>query len=339
MTWLLNLRTGVKLQWLFGGGLILVVAVVVYCLSRLAAVDAIAGNIATGPLSKVESLDRISATVQAFRSTQVQLVLGTGGNPSDRLADAEGKYEPEVQSLEAKYGSLAASGADRDRFSNLCSDWADYEAMSNQLATLCQGNRQAATTFLMGRLRSRYSAVGQDISSLISINEDQAASLVAPVHTVYRTTLVTMVVLLVAILAIGSLVCRSIVIHVSSSIRDVSTRLESLRSLCITNLQEALRAMECGDLTAEIATGTQPIAVRTIAARSEQRISSRTHFSQGRTCAAARAVLGWESVAGSLAPRAGRGSCRLRLRRRRGTMPAGRRMRAGRSAAGWPRLE
>ena len=67
----------------------------------------------------------------------------------------------------------------------------------------------------------------------------------------------------VMVLFLATGICLGITRYMTSTLAQVSGRLEALNTVCITNLGTAVQAMEQGDLTARIITGTEPLAIHT----------------------------------------------------------------------------
>ena len=68
--------------------------------------------------------------------------------------------------------------------------------------------------------------------------------------------------LLALAVLLGTLTGWLITRYMTRTLAETSARLEKLRSLCVTNFEAAVQAMERGDLTAEIVTGTEPLDIR-----------------------------------------------------------------------------
>jgi methyl-accepting chemotaxis protein len=105
--------------------------------------------------------------------------------------------------------------------------------------------------------------IGKTMDAMVAYNDKFAADAVKEAQAAYAVARGLTVGLLIAAIVIGALFSVFITRSITGPLSQLSGRLDSLRGVCVTNLAAAIEAMEHGDLTVKVQTGTAPLSMDT----------------------------------------------------------------------------
>ena len=108
---------------------------------------------------------------------------------------------------------------------------------------------------------AQFDALHDRTQAMVDYNMREGEGLSRRATTSYAAVRATVLGLLALALLLGALAGWFISRYITGTLAEVSGRMETLQSLCVTSLGHAIEAMERGDLTAEIVTGTAPLNI------------------------------------------------------------------------------
>lgn len=248
MRWYYNLKTSLKLGLGFGLCLVLTAFVAFIGLSKIDGQYEDARSIVNDPLVGNATMGEVLVASRVYR---------------DHLTDAnKGKvvsgneFAESIKATEAKmdtYEATITQADDRANFAKFKKSWETYVGLSKSgFGAENEAKNQATFKVFandIAEIQSWNLAWGKKLLSHTATRRDQA-----------RTLLVG---LLGVSLLISLFVAVSTTRFIVRQLNELKTRMESLQGLCFTNLASAMEALEHGDLTPEIKTGTHPIEVST----------------------------------------------------------------------------
>lgn len=265
MNWFYNLKTARKLALGFGLCLALAVLIGVVAITRMAQMNRKAATLAAGTSRGMRALVAFSAPMRQFRITEYRAALN---NDPAKLATDEARLallRAEAEQGLAAYGSAAAAPEDRANFEALKASWAQYLALHDrELApALRRADSAREKTLLNKTMRDISLHMYDQLDAMLEWNERLSARLSAEADQAYVSARAVVLCLLALAVALGTLAGVVISRYITGTLAQVSGRLQTLNTICVANLNAAVAALEQGDLTAQIKTGTEPLAIHT----------------------------------------------------------------------------
>jgi methyl-accepting chemotaxis protein len=272
-----NLSTSVKLGIGFGTCVLLTVAVGVFSLVQLAKVNQPAREVVEHHLANAIAFGEIDSNMQQVRAREFRHMLAIGN--MQEMQAAEEAARKNIQAVEEAFKQYEASlkqTEDRQTFEELKSAWAEYVALHKQLIQLNrQGKRDEAERFVAEKmrpvLRERIEPLIQKIDEEIAQKSKRAGAVIGEAYQ--RARLWTGIFVVCAVL-VGSLFAWLISRYLTGVVHQIVDGLESLRIRDLASLQQAMQAMEQGNLTAEVVIQSSPLNLST---RDEFGVLARTY--------------------------------------------------------------
>jgi len=261
-----NLSTSVKLGIGFGTCVLLTVAVGVFSLVQLAKVNQPAREVVEHHLANAIAFGEIDSHIQQVRAREFRHMLAIGN--TQEMQKAEEAARKNIQAVEEAFKQYEASlkGTEgRQTFEELKSAWAQYVALHDQLIQLnTQGKRSEAERFMAEKMRpillERIDPLIQKIDEEIAQKSKRAGAVIGATYGKARFWVGLFVVCAVLVASLfGLLIAR----YLTRVVHQMVHGLESLRTGDLSGLEQAMRAMEQGNLTAEVITQTAPINLST----------------------------------------------------------------------------
>ncbi|MGI4788177.1 MAG: methyl-accepting chemotaxis protein [Janthinobacterium lividum] len=262
MNWFRNLKTARKLGLGFGICLLLASAVGVIAVTRMAALNGINQSLTKHTFAGMESVSGLNDTVRQARLDEFQHISVKTSAEKKTVEDEMADEITSSNQALADYAAIADTPADHAKLDTLTSAWQTYLASNQTLIALSQAHHEdQARTLLTGRMTQEFSTIQDSLDALVDFNHEQAKARAAASLQSYLTGRLLVVGLLLGSILLGAASGVLITNYITGSVSEISGRLEELRSRCITNLATAILALEGGDLTCTIATGTKPLAL------------------------------------------------------------------------------
>ncbi|GIV20919.1 MAG: chemotaxis protein [Armatimonadota bacterium] len=274
-----NLSTAVKLGVGFGVCALLTAAVGIFNLVQLVKVNQPAREVVRHHLANAIAFGKMDSNMQQVRAREFRHMLAIG-DPKEMQA-AEEAAQKNIQAIEEafkQYEASLTSEDNRQTFEELKSAWAEYVKLHEQLIQLNrQGKRAEAARFVAEQmrpvLRERIDPLIQQIDQEVSEKSKRAEA--AIMGTYGRARVWTILFVLFAVM-VGVLFGWTISRYLVGVVRQMMQGMESLRTGDLSSLQQAMSAMEQGDLTAQVTTQALPLPVQT---RDEFGMLARTYNS------------------------------------------------------------
>ncbi len=259
MNWLLNLKMAHKLALGFGVCLLLTAVLGTAALSRMAQMNALSGAILTQS-SQQEALDSVVAAARHYRTVEYRLALpDSSAKTSAELRAAEADTAKTLQDLR-----MLPRDPDGVRLlAALRDQWQDYAAMQRPLlASVRKKDTAQSAALLNGSMRVKFFRMTGTLDTLSARRRAAAAEAIRQESAACAAGRSLVLSLLALTLLLGTAAAVVITRYVTGTLALLSGRLEHLNIVCVASLTHAAEAMKQGDLSAEIVTGTQPLALR-----------------------------------------------------------------------------
>ncbi len=259
-----NLKTAHKL--ILGFGLCLALSLLVggVAITRMAQLNKISENILSDSLAGVEALSAFQASARQVRTVEYRHVLSF---TPPQMAGAEAditKSEGDAQDALKKYQGSLLDPADTRNFNTLQEDWQKYEAMKDPLLAISHKNDiKACAAMLNGPMRDQFRNVQDDLNTMADWNQKHGEDYGKQAQSAYNSARLMIIGLLALAVVLGSLAAWLITRYMTQALALISGRMNTLNTICIANLGSAVAALEQGDLTAKIVTGSEALDIQT----------------------------------------------------------------------------
>jgi methyl-accepting chemotaxis protein len=260
----LNLKIAYKLAFGFGVSFALAILLGVVGLSQLSRMND------TGRLLVTQSLKSASLTSSlndTFRATRIDEYDHIGAASKAERLSIETAQREEIDVANktlAEYKTSITDTNAQQKLSDLQNLWADY-LNSNQKFMVLSGSNHDRESFKMlhGPMHEKFSHLTDKLDELVQWSEtdgDHKSQLCSSVFLNARNTSLLLIALSVLFGFVAAFVITQ---YVVLSIKRISDKLQRLGSVCLTNLGNAVQAMEHGDLTTKVASQTQALTIHT----------------------------------------------------------------------------
>ncbi len=260
MNWFANLKTAYKLALGFGLCLLLAVLVGGVAIQRMAQMNRVANLLDTDTIAGESALIDITAHARRFRSLEFQHLLAP--TPAG-MARHEGELEKEADAMQtalSTYENSISQPEDRQNFAGLKAEWNNYQPLHQSFLPVSHRNDfKAGEAMLDGPMHDQFQRFTDKLQEIKSWNDARGAKLSKEAASDYASARATVIGLLLLALVLGTLTGVAITRYITRTLALVSQRMQTLDAICISNLTAAVQALEQGDLTAEIKTGTEPL--------------------------------------------------------------------------------
>ena len=256
-----NLKTARKLMLGFGLCLTLSVLIGIIAITRMARINAAAQMLNVDTVQGLGLLTDFSAPMRQYRTTEYRAVLNndpkTYPKDENRLAELR---QATIKPL-ADYAATVQSPEDRTNITALTALWNQYLAIHDQqlVPALKRGDANQAKTLINETLRDVALKQYNLLDTMNAWNESQGARHTAEIKASYLSARTIIIGLLLLSVLLGSLAAWLITRYMTQALAEISGRITSMDTICLANLSTAVAALEQGDLTAKIVTGTNPM--------------------------------------------------------------------------------
>ena len=257
MQWFNDLRIKGKLALGFGlciGSAALACVVGINAMTKLNAASKL---IAEDSLTGAVSIGHMDSTANKIRIAEFRYALE--GPDARAMTLEEFHTEKDAFEKEAKeYGTSVVEPEEKADFEKLKQDWNQFLKGHDQcIAALGAGTGGSGRALLANTPAAK--AVRADTDALFDWNAKKGAELTKNAAELYAAARQQIIILLVGIVIAGFFIGRVISKQIADGVTAVAVGVETLRTICITNLKAAIDAMAAGDLTKTIETGTHPV--------------------------------------------------------------------------------
>ena len=258
-----NLKTAHKLILGFGLCLALSVLIGIVAITRMAQMNTISKNILSDSLAGVEALSECDASARQVRITEYRHALSSTPKDWDQAEADIIKSEGDAQNALKKYQGSLIDSVDTQNFNALQTEWQKYSAMKGAfLAASRKNDDKADAEMLNGPMKEQFQNVRDALKTMVDWNQKHGEAYAQQAQSAYSTARMIIIGLLLLSVLFGSLAAWLITQYMTKTLALVSGRMNTLNTVCIANLGSAVAAMEQGDLTAKIATGSEALDIR-----------------------------------------------------------------------------
>ncbi|HLO99042.1 MAG TPA: methyl-accepting chemotaxis protein [Fimbriimonas sp.] len=254
MKWLSNLK--IKRQMAVGFGICVFLSILasLFGLRSMNQLYAVTDLIINDPLPGTTAITRVQDGVSMLRVAELKAVLAgkIDAQATAAFEEAIGQVEENLKS----YGPTMTQADDKENFAQYTKLWESYKADHKEFVAALNSNASglAAMTTALMKEGNNIDAMSE---KMVAWNINWGKTLSKRAQDTYAGAKTAIVICMFVIAAVGFVVAGFFSRHISAPIILASERIEKLRGLCVTNLAAAIQAMERGDLTATIATGTE----------------------------------------------------------------------------------
>ncbi len=258
-----NLKTGAKLAVSFGAVLILMGLITGFALSRLNEAQNTTDLIVT---HRIPSLVTAVEVPEAVRTIQRDLRDALLLQDPPGVAKWTASYNAAGEKLTNKVATsmrLATSSEGRQMAESLKTADAAWAPIRDQVAALAHAGQfvQARKILYGPEYKAARVAVEQAAEQAAKHQEAQMAEDTKHATNQARQASSLLLALSLAAILIGAISGFWTTRSITRPLVQLSDELGNLRTICLTNLNNAMLAMAQGDLTTEIKTGTSPLAI------------------------------------------------------------------------------
>jgi methyl-accepting chemotaxis protein len=258
MNWFYNLKTAHKLALGFGLCLALAVLVGGAALREMTAMNT------TNSLPSVVQLANVGSAMRQYRLYEFKFILDSDQAAMDSDEAMIAQQQAAVDKNMADYGKVFTNDEDKKNFDALQGQWAQYRQQHQALVPVARRNDDAAAAAMMsGPMFGTFVHLRDQLDTMTDFNQRYAAVRAHDAAGEFKTAREVIAGLLALAVALGTVAGVVTAGYITRTLAQVSGRMETLDAICLTNLGHAVEALERGDLTAEVVTGSQPLALDT----------------------------------------------------------------------------
>ena len=260
MTAFYNLKTAHKLILGFGLCLALSILIGVVAITRMAQMNTITENILSDSVAGLEALGKFTSNSKQVRLIDYRFLVKIA-SPQDEatLLATEGEVDQNL----AEYGTSVTDPVDTQNYNNLKSTWQQYKAANTIFLQNVHAGNFGGALSEMKQTRNINASLSSIGDAMIDWNQKHGEEYAKQAQLAYSTARMMIIGLLLLSALFGSLAAWLITRYMTQCLAQIAERMKKLDDICFTNLTSAVEALEQGDLTAEIKTGTEPLPART----------------------------------------------------------------------------
>ena len=264
MTWFYNLKTARKLALGFGLCLTPAIFVGTVAISRMAQMNKISEAIVSESVDGLLALGNFQAGSRQVRNVQLREAL-------DSASTDKGKDEAELTVRQAEadkaldaYQATVLDPTDRTNYNNLQVEWQKYTAMKQAFFIASHKNdTKACAALLGGPMKDQFYRVMDVLNTMMLWNKAHGEAYTRQAQDAYSSARALIIGLLALAILLGTTAGVLITRYMTATLGQISTHMEMLNTVCLTNLGSAIAALEQGDLTAKIVTSTNALDLHT----------------------------------------------------------------------------
>ena len=262
MQWFRDARTAAKLAMGFGILVLLALVQGAMSLRGLARLDEaivlVSGNHVPGMLALKDANIDLLRTSRAVRNA---ILDDTREAVEGRLADIR-TYDESFRRHIRRFDSTVVLPRNHERVRTLLADFDVMRAKQDSIAALALLQRDEEARARLKDARAASDRVDMELDTLVASKAGLLAQSVRESEAAYasaRRSLATLIALATLLaVVVATVVTRLITVPLA----EAAARAEQLRRVCIANLRDGVERLAMGDLTARVATGTEPLRVR-----------------------------------------------------------------------------
>ena len=263
LRWYANLKIAGKLACNFGICLVLAAAVGISNLGRMAQLNTRNAHAHERTLKGISAIATIRYHLMQHHETEI---LSSASAENGRTAEIEHQLETQEAQLATdfkSYEALTAQPEDQANFQKLQTAWTDYREGEPALGTTGSEKKSvsAENEPRSTARQQKFDIVLASVSEIFDWNAHQGDSVAQETEVAYvnarNVSLLLVFGNMLVCVVLGSLLEFSL----CRPLKQISERMESLQSHCMTELGQATDGMAHGDLTLHVNPTTQPVSI------------------------------------------------------------------------------
>jgi methyl-accepting chemotaxis protein len=261
-SWFANLRLGTKLTVGFGVGLVLTFGVVFVGALNINSLRHNMRRLSENSLAGSVELGRFSYASGQARTVEYRVATSDRAKVQS-LVDREAASMADADKALDSYSKCIVEDEDRQLTNDLKEAWGQYkDAWNKQLPLVTGPDSAAALKFVDKDLGDMFrDVVRPKCTALTKWNEENAKALTVKSDRAATKALEALFIMGAAAMLIGALFAAFITRLITRPVKQVATRLTSLRDHCVQDLTVGLQAFAAGNLTISIEAMTKPVDV------------------------------------------------------------------------------
>jgi len=223
-----------------------------------------AGLICTDALQGSHDLAAVDSSLLKARNDYFEALNSQDGAKGERLISAAHGEFDDIKSGLSSYETSINMAEDRKNFDGIkpkvtgfVADAADFERL------FLKGDRKQAGALFSGKMGSEFHEATDGMDTMFEWNNDEGKRLSKQATAAFGSARMAVIVILSIAIALGLLIGIAVTHFIMRHLCAISDTLRSLQGNCVSSLNRAVAAMESGDLTVDVTTGTAPLEVKT----------------------------------------------------------------------------
>ncbi|MDY0871848.1 methyl-accepting chemotaxis protein [Dongia rigui] len=245
-----NLRIGVKLSLAMGLLLVIMAAMGVLSIGRLAAVNDQSTIIAENWLPSVDITDKLNMNTSDLRIAQGTHIMST---TDEEMAKAEADIEAQNKIIADNrqiYEPLISSPEEKALYDKFGQQWDEYLQKSKQVIELSRQNKNdEASALFKGEARQHFDDASTTLTALAKLNKDGASAASATGDAIYASSRMIVIVSLVVAILFGVVAAVVLVRGISGPATAIASTLQTMATGNLDiKVPETDRRDEMGDI-------------------------------------------------------------------------------------------
>lgn len=258
-----NLKIAHKLALGFGLCLLLSAALGAFSLSRMAGMNAVTQSIVNETIPRDIDCGQMLYHGAQFRMLEYRHLVTMDTKSMNIVEGMQQQEQQDMDSTLADYGKTVNSDQDKQNWQNVKTSWAQYVQSHQQFLPISRADRTKEGTALMnGPMLEKFNTLHDQLDTMVDYNKKYGQELSRKSADSYAAARILVFALLCTSIMVGVLINVVITRYMTQALTQISDRLNCIDTICVENLGVAIAALEEGDLTVKIVTGTEPMTSR-----------------------------------------------------------------------------
>lgn len=249
MQWLNNLKIRSKLMVMTGISLTLTIAVGIFALARMSAVNSEGDAVADIHLPSIQAIGVIAVASRRIQSLQFQHVAM---DTIPAMDDIENRIETAMADLDSArkaYESLPMVAEEALAYKRLQEAWTRYIEPWPQAKSLSRAMKSEEAADLLVSMIDEYRTMDAELKKLVELNSANAAAAKEHANRIYSSARLYVALAVAGTAIIGVVLSMLIGGRIAKNVAALSATTLNLRNNCISDTRKAISAMADGDLS------------------------------------------------------------------------------------------
>ena len=257
MNWFNNLKIKKKLGLGFSLCIVMTLAVGVMGVRSMSTLNDSTRKIVDDPLAGITAIDRIQDGIADARLGEMNYGLSPKEDRA-KIASAIGDSLGLVDKQMENYSTTIVVQEDRDNFAHLKDAFGKFKQMNAEYLKAIDSSSKNSDEVARNMIKSS-AILDEPVEKMAKWSMERGQSLSKEASNQFVSVRNQIIAIIAIAVCFGLFVSRFVSKIIANPILAAVNHIEKLRSVCITNLGFAIKALEQGDLTVDIPTGTTPL--------------------------------------------------------------------------------